>query len=111
MNETDELEEILARKKEELLKKIKAESNKTVAKETEMDLKKYVPEKVVNYLEEKYGGDKEKIEEIYRAIRFLVREKLISRPLTLEAVLFIARRVLHEEPKIRIINENEEVEL
>jgi len=111
--EERELEEILAKKKEEILRRFKENAlrDNVMRKRREIDVKQFISNKAWNYLQKKYGSHPRELREILNAVEFLVRERLISKPLSLEAILFISRRVLGEESRIIILDDDKEVEI
>jgi len=110
MDEEDkELEELLRKKKETLLKSLKTSERKAANKLSDMVdiVRSYLSDDAWDYLRRKLSSDEESFNLVLRAIFFLISNGLVEKGLSVESVAFISKRVLGEESKI-FIQEDEE---
>ena len=118
-DEDEELEEILKRKKEMLLKKKenlanlkKADSSKQkgeIAGNAMEIVDGYLSPSAKRYLYEKI--DDESRPRVLESIFFLIKYGLVEKPLDVEAVAFISRRVLGTDYKIFVDEKGEYKEI
>ncbi len=111
--EDDELAEILNQRKERLLKELARESsekkNNGSQNAPNIVIENYLTDKAKKYLNEKFdGGSKHKVKE---ALKFLIVNRLVEPKLDVEAIAYIARRVLGFDYKIYVEDEGEYKEL
>ncbi|MGQ4890983.1 MAG: hypothetical protein ACP6IP_00665 [Candidatus Njordarchaeia archaeon] len=118
-DEDDELEEILKKKRERLLKKKKefesinmGNSAKTNGETIENPIKvvySYLNDAAKRYLDEKI--DEESKPKVLDSLLFLIKYGLVEKPLNVEAVAYISRRVLGTDYKIFVEKEGEYEEI
>jgi len=110
----DELAEILNQRKKKLLKElakgnIEKKNDSGIQSPLQIKVEEYLTESAVRYLNKKFdSSSKHKIEE---ALRFLIANGLVEPGLDVEALAYIARRVLGFDYKIYVEDEGEYREL
>ncbi len=110
--EDKELEELLRKKREMLLKNLSKKKEPSLAQDrvdASINVYDYLSEPAAKYLNNKFSESAKK--QVIDALFFLIREGLVEKPIPLEALAYIARRVLGLEYKIYIEEENELKEL
>ena len=110
--EDKELEELLRKKREMLLRNLSKKNESSFVQEqvnSSVNVYDYLSEPAAKYLNGKFSDSDRK--RVIDALLFLIREGLVEKPISLEALAYIARRVLGLEYKIYIEEENELKEL
>jgi len=113
IEDDDEIERLLEKKKRNLLNKLReAESkkNKISSIQTKEVLNQekilsFLSPAALNYLKKKKNEDWNGYNRLLTAVSFLIREGLIEPKISLDAILFIAKRLMLEESKIFVERE------
>ena len=109
IEDDEEIEEILRRKKEVLIRKISQDNNRSEGKNYLETVYSFLTDTARRYLREKISNTSR--EKILTALYFLISKGLVEKPLDLDPVVYISRRVLGADYKIFIEDEGEIKEL
>ncbi|MEX2689757.1 MAG: hypothetical protein ACP6IQ_08840 [Candidatus Njordarchaeia archaeon] len=111
IEDDDEIMKLLEKKRESLLNKLKKaekekDRQKNVFVKDQMTHKNRIHEFLsigaLNYIKKKKKEDPTSYNEILTAVGFLIEEGLVEPKISLDAILFIAKRLMLEESKIFI---------
>lgn len=111
IEDDDEIMKLLEKKRESLLNKLKKaekekDRQKNVFVKDQMTHKNRIHEflsiRALNYIKKKKKEDPTSYNEILTAVGFLIEEGLVEPKISLDAILFIAKRLMLEESKIFI---------